>query len=55
MTPEHHIAFIYVETKHGGMRFDLIDRPEAIFCACTDTPVAVYEYCNIHGLWKTDL
>ena len=55
MTPEHHIAFIYVETENGGMRIDLKDKPEAIFCTCADKPIAVYEYCNLHGLWKTVL
>lgn len=55
MTPEHHIAFIYVETENGGMRIDLKDKPEAVFCTCADKPVAVYEYCNLHGLWKTAL
>lgn len=55
MLPEHHIAFIYVETENGGMRIDLSDKPEAIFCTCADKPIAVYEYCNLHGLWKTVL
>lgn len=55
MTPEHHISFIYVETEKSGMRVDLSDKPEAIFCTCADKPVAVYEYCNLHGLWKTEL
>ncbi len=55
MTPEHHIAFIYVETENGGMRINLTDKPEAVFCTCADKPVAVYEYCNLHGLWKTEL
>lgn len=55
MTPEHHIAFIYVETENGGMRIDLKDKPEAVFCTCNDKPIAVYEYCNLHGLWKVDL
>ena len=55
MTPEHHIAFIYVETENGGIRIDLKDKPEAEICVCTDKPVAVYEYCNLHGLWKTEL
>ena len=55
MTPEHHIAFIYVETEKGGMRIDLSDKPESVFCTCADKPVAVYEYCNLHGLWKTNL
>lgn len=57
MTPEHHIAFIYVETENGGMRVNLSNdgKPEAIFCTCTEKVVAVYEYCNLHGLWKVTL
>ena len=55
MLPEHHIAFIYVETGNGGMRMGLKEKPEATFCVCNDKPVAVYEYCNLHGLWKTEL
>ena len=55
MLPEHHIAFIYVETENGGIKVDLKDKPEAVICTCSDKPVAVYEYCNLHGLWKTEL
>lgn len=55
MLPEHHIAFIYVETQRGGVRVNLTDKPEAIICTCADEPIAVYEYCNLHGLWKTEL
>ena len=55
MLPEHHIVFIYVETANGGTIVYLKDKPEAVICTCTDRPVAVYEYCNIHGLWKTTL
>ena len=55
MLPEHHIAFIYVETENGGIRVDLTDKPEAQVCTCNSKPVAVYEYCNLHGLWKTEL
>lgn len=56
MLPEHHIAFIYVETEDGGgIRINLKDKPEAVICTCTSKPVAVYEYCNLHGLWKTVL
>ena len=55
MTPEHHISFIYVETDKGGVRIDLKDRPEAVVCVCTHKPVAVYAYCNLHGLWKADV
>ena len=55
MLPEHHIVFIYVETEDGGIRIKLKDKPEATICTCTSKPIAVYEYCNLHGLWKTVL
>ena len=55
MLPEHHIAFVYVECEQGGIRVDLTDKPEAEVCVCGNKPVAVYEYCNLHGLWKTEL
>ena len=55
MTEEHHIAFIYVETVRGGIRMNLKDSPEAVICTCSGKPIAVYEYCNLHGLWKTEL
>ena len=55
MLPEHHIAFIYVETESGGIRINLKDKPEAVVCTCSERPIAVYEYCNLHGLWKTEL
>ncbi|MDO4950348.1 MAG: lipocalin family protein, partial [Bacteroidales bacterium] len=57
MMPEHHIAFIYLETEHGGqVKYLMPDQaPEAVFFECKDKPIAVYEYCNIHGLWKTDI
>lgn len=55
MLPEHHIAFVYVETERGGIRVNLTDAPVAIIHHGTDRPIAVYEYCNLHGLWKTTL
>ena len=55
MLPEHHIAFIYVETEHGGIRVDLKDKPEAVIALGEEKAVAVYEYCNLHGFWKTEL
>ena len=55
MTPEHHIAFIYVETDTGGIRIDLKDKPEAVVCVCENKVRAVYEYCNLHGLWKKEM
>ena len=55
MTEEHHIAFIYVETDKGGIKVDLSDKPEAVIALGDAKPIAVYEYCNLHGLWKTEL
>ena len=55
MLPEHHIAFIYVETDKGGIKVDLTDKPEAVIALGDAKAVAVYEYCNLHGLWKTEL
>lgn len=57
MTPNHHISFIYLETEHGGQIKYLMpdEAPEAVFRGCKDKPVAVYAYCNIHGLWKTEI
>lgn len=55
MLPEHHIAFIYVETDRGGIRIDLKDKPEAVISVGSAKPIAVYEYCNLHGLWKVEL
>jgi len=57
MTDEHYIQFIYVETERGGQRKYLNpgDKPNAEFSFVNDKPVAVYEYCNLHGLWKTEI
>lgn len=56
MTEEHRIRFICLETDKGCMIQYLKpgSRPEAIFIT-KDTPLAVYAYCNLHGLWKTDI
>lgn len=51
MLPEHHISFICLETGDGIQVAYPEGTPEAVFM--TKSPVkAVYEYCNIHGLWK---
>ncbi|MGN0213536.1 MAG: desulfoferrodoxin family protein [Muribaculaceae bacterium] len=55
MLREHHIQFIYVETEHGGVRYDLSDKPEAELCVCHDRPISIYDYCNLHGLWHSEL
>ena len=58
MTEEHLIQWIYLQTKKGGQYRILTaaDSPEATFTVAEDDePLAVYEYCNLHGLWKADL
>jgi superoxide reductase len=58
MTEAHLIEWIYLQTKKGGQYRYLTatDKPEAVFyIADDDTPLAVYEYCNLHGLWKNSL
>lgn len=56
MTEEHSIRFIALEEEDGFQMRKLTpaDKPAASFCA-SSKPVAAYEYCNLHGLWKKDL
>ncbi|MCL2052935.1 MAG: desulfoferrodoxin [Oscillospiraceae bacterium] len=57
MEEAHHIAFVYTETELGGQRKCLKtgEAPELNFSFVNDKPVAVYAYCNLHGLWKTEI
>lgn len=58
MLPEHYIEWIYLETEQGGQRKALEpgEAPRAEFkLADGDKLIAVYEYCNIHGLWKKEM
>ncbi len=58
MVDAHYIQWIFVETSKGGHRIALKpgDKPEARFCMTDgEMPIAVYAYCNLHGLWKTAL
>ncbi len=58
MLEEHHIAWIYLETVNGAQRkvLKVGSAPEASFALTDDDKaIAVYEYCNLHGLWKTEL
>jgi superoxide reductase len=57
MDSGHFIPFVYVETKNGGQHklFKPGDEPKASYVFTDDKPVAVYAYCNLHGLWKTEI
>ena len=57
MIPEHYIEWIYVQTENGGHLKSLKpgDDPSTAVCLGDDKPLAVYAYCNPHGLWMTEL
>jgi len=58
MTNEHYIEWISLETEQGNQRKELKpgETPTAVFAlADGDRPVAAYEHCNLHGLWKKNV
>lgn len=57
MLPEHHIQWVYLQTEQGGQMQYLVPdaAPEVSFVLGNDKPIAVYAYCNLHGLWKVAL
>ena len=56
MTEAHLIEFIYLVTKKGYIMKKALtpeDEPKAVFTLNDGDEVeTVYEYCNLHGLWK---
>ncbi len=54
MVEEHLIQWVAVETEKGSQIKYLKagEKPEAVFDLAGEKLVAVYEYCNLHGLWK---
>ena len=57
MLEEHYIEWIAVETANGVQRKALKpgEKPAAEFVlADGESVTAVYEYCNLHGLWKAE-
>ena len=57
MLDVHNIMWVYVETENGGQlkRLKVNEEPVASFSFVNDRPVAVYAYCNLHGLWRNDI
>lgn len=58
MLDEHYIQFIVLETSQGFQKKTLKpgEKPAAEFTVADgDKAVAVYEYCNLHGLWVKEL
>ncbi|MEG1560145.1 MAG: desulfoferrodoxin family protein [Clostridia bacterium] len=57
MEEKHHIEWVYLQTDKGGQRKCLCvgGKPELSFALCDEKPIAVFAYCNIHGLWVKEL
>ena len=57
MAEEHSILWVYLETDKGGQRKNLEvgAAPEVTFALYDEKPIAVYAYCNLHGLWKKEI
>lgn len=57
MAAEHSIEWVYLLTDKGGQRKNLQPGAEPVvtFALADEKPLAVYAYCNLHGLWKTAL
>ncbi len=56
MLDTHYIQWICIVQGNKTQRVALMpgDQPTADF-AVAPGPVTVYEYCNLHGLWKADV
>ena len=57
MMAEHHIVWIVLAGSGWSQKVELTPacEPKASFCVIGDAPVTVYEYCNLHGLWASEL
>jgi superoxide reductase len=58
MTEEHHINWVYLLTKCGGQRkfLPLGEKPSVVFSLTdNDEVISAFAYCNLHGLWKTEI
>jgi superoxide reductase len=57
MQEEHSILWVYLQTDRGGQRkcLKVGAEPVVTFALAEEKPLAVYAYCNLHGLWKTDI
>ena len=58
MQDVHYIEWVILETEKGYQKVDLKpdQPPVAEFIVPEgDKPIAAYEYCNLHGLWKAEI
>jgi len=57
MTEEHRILWVALQTDKGCQRKYLAvgDSPVVTFALSDEKPIAVYAYCNLHGLWSAEV
>ena len=57
MAEEHNIAWVELQTDKGVQRkyLEVGKAPEVSFALANEKPIAVYAYCNLHGLWKAEI
>ena len=57
MVDVHWIEWVQLVSDKGSYRKELNpgEAPNVKFLLADEKPLAVYAYCNLHGLWKKDL
>ncbi len=57
MASEHSILWVELKTDKGVQRKTLAvgEPPVAVFALADEKPIEVYAYCNLHGLWKSEI
>lgn len=57
MEDKHYIEWVHVDLENGSLRKALKpgSSPNVTFELGGEKVVAVFAYCNLHGLWKADL
>ncbi len=56
MTAQHHIRFVCLETSEGFVvRYLDVDSAPEVCIRFNGKPIAIYAYCNVHGLWRAEI
>ena len=57
MAEDHSIMWVYLQTDRGGQRkcLKIGGEPIVTFALDDEKPMAVYAFCNLHGLWKAEI
>ncbi|MBQ4317363.1 MAG: (2Fe-2S)-binding protein [Clostridia bacterium] len=57
MVEEHSILWVYLKTDKGGQRkcLEVGKVPTVTFALSDEKPLEVYAYCNLHGLWMSEI